>query len=95
MAGPAASRRDVIEPLVLVVVSLVLAVVVVLLKPVHPFVEANATGIVGIVFLLLTWAAIQRRKEHPADYGLSLRGWPRELLDVAILSAGFGRRVMP
>ena len=87
MAGQRASRRDIVEPLVLVVVSLAAALAVVLLKPVHPFVEGNATGIVGIAFLLLTWAAIQRRGEHPSDYGLSLRGWPRELLDVAILAA--------
>ncbi|MBW2262169.1 MAG: CPBP family intramembrane metalloprotease [Deltaproteobacteria bacterium] len=86
MADGAASRRDILEPLVLVAVSLVAAVCVVLLKPVHPFIDGNATGIVGIVFLLLTWAAIQRRKEHPADYGLSLGQWPRELLDVAILA---------
>jgi hypothetical protein len=87
MAGKAASRRDIVEPLVLVAVSLVAAVAVVLLKPVHPFIDGNATGIVGIAFLLLTWGAIQLRKEHPADYGLTLRGWPRELLDVAILAA--------
>ena len=87
MSGQAASRRDLVEPLVLVAVSLAAAVCVVLCKPLHPFIDANATGVVGILFLLLTWAAIQRRKEHPADYGLSLRGWPRELIDVAIIAA--------
>jgi len=85
-AGPA-MRRDVLEPLVLVATTLAFAVVTVLLKPVHPFIDANATGIVGIAFLVAAWVAIRLRGEHPADYGLGTDGWAGELAWVAILAA--------
>jgi membrane protease YdiL (CAAX protease family) len=87
MAPTPSSRRDLLEPLVLVGITLSAALVVVLLKPVHPFIESNSTGIVGILFLLVTWAAIQRRSEHPSDYGLSLKGWPGEVAAYAILAS--------
>lgn len=85
MAGARIPHRILLEPLVLVVVTLTLATVVVLLKPLHPFLDANATGIVGIVFILATWIAIHRRSEHPSDYGLHLKGWAGELLAVGLL----------
>jgi membrane protease YdiL (CAAX protease family) len=87
MGSGSASRRDVIEPLVLVAATLAAAVAVVLAKPLHPFIEANATGIVGILFLAATWLAVRRRGEHPADYGLSPKGWPGELLAATALAA--------
>jgi membrane protease YdiL (CAAX protease family) len=86
MAPPLGRRAELIEPLVLVAVTLALALGVVLTKPLHPFLDANATGIVGIMFLLATWVAIQRHGEHASDYGLHLGGWPGELLAFGILA---------
>lgn len=85
--APGSTRSDVVQPLILVAATLAVAVIVVRLEPVHPFVEANASAMVGAVFLLATWAVIVIRREHPSDYGLHLRGWSSELAAVAILSA--------
>jgi hypothetical protein len=79
-------RTDVVHSAVLVIGTLAVAVIVVNLKPLHPAINANASAIVGSVFLLATWAMILMRKEHPADYGLSLDGWLGEMVMVAILA---------
>jgi len=85
MGRPNAFQRDLLEPAVLVIATMALAVVVVALKAAHPFVEANATAIVGVGFILGTWLAIWLRGEHPWDYGLRLVGWSGELVAVTVL----------
>ncbi len=79
MEGARSRRSDWIHPALLVVATLAVAVAVVRLGPLLPFVDENATGIVGAVFLLATWGLVIVRGEHPADYGLGLKGWAGEI----------------
>ena len=87
MAGSRSPSRDWIDPALLVLSTLAVAVIVVRLEPVHPFIEANATGIVGAVFLIATWILVAARGEHPADYGLGIAGWAGEIGWAALFSA--------
>ncbi len=77
---------DLAEAFGLVGGTIAVAVLVVGLEPVHPFIEENASGIVGAVFLLATWLVIRARGEHPSDYGLRAEGLLGEVAVVAVLA---------
>jgi membrane protease YdiL (CAAX protease family) len=79
--------RDLRDALIVFAAAAVFAVVTVRLKPVLPFVQANASAIVATGFLLLTGVAIWWRKETTADYGLSTKDWGSEVLTVLVLCA--------
>jgi len=67
--------------------SLALTAGVVALGTVIGFVGANALGLVALIFLYLPIAALRRSGREPADYGLSLSGWPRALLAGGLITA--------
>jgi membrane protease YdiL (CAAX protease family) len=77
--------RDLRDALVLFAGAAVLAVAVVSLKPLHPFIKSNAGVIVAAGFLLLTAVAVRLRGESGRDYGLSLEHWKSEILFVLAL----------
>lgn len=91
MAGVSSEKRpagrDLRDALALFAAAALFAVIVVRLKPLHPFVKANAGVIVAAGFLLLTAAAVRLRRESGRDYGLSLDHWKSEILFILALCA--------
>jgi membrane protease YdiL (CAAX protease family) len=79
--------RDLRDALILFAAAAALAVTVVSLKPLHPFIQSNAGVLVAAGFLLLTAAAVRLRRESGREYGLSLEHWKGEIIFVLALCA--------
>lgn len=50
-----------------------------LLRPVVPFIATNLLAFVAVLFLYVPLALLWRRREDPADLGITAGGWPRSL----------------
>lgn len=81
-AGPAPAappRRPALDAVVVWGVTFVGLLVLGVLRAFVPFVATNLLAFVAVLFLYLPLFLLWRRREDPADLGITSRGWPRDV----------------